>query len=96
MARANSGLTLTHLVDFPKRAIAQLADNFPDVVGVDVPVNVLVLLHLLLDLNRGQTKDFAESSESHGEQHASLQVLTPKNFQRNNKIKPHENEKSRV
>lgn len=56
----------TYLVDFAERAVAQLADYFPDVVGINVPMNVLVLLDFLLDFQSGQTQDSAESSERHG------------------------------
>ncbi len=55
----------THLVDLSKRAVAQLSNNFPYVVRVDVPMDVLVLLGFLFDFNGGQAEYFAESSERH-------------------------------
>lgn len=55
----------THLVDFSKRTIAQLANNFPDVIRIDIPVDVLVLLDFLFYFNCGQPQYFAESSERH-------------------------------
>lgn len=54
-----------YLVDLSKRAVTQLSNNFPYVVRIDVPVDVLVLLDLLLYFNSGQTKYFAEPCERH-------------------------------
>lgn len=55
----------SYLEDFSERAVAQLADYFPDVVGVDVPMDVLVLLDFPLYLQRGQAEYPAESGEGH-------------------------------
>lgn len=55
----------TYLVDYPERAIAQLADYLPLVVRVDVPVDVLVLFEFLFDFDSGQPKYLAEPSERH-------------------------------
>lgn len=55
----------TYLVDYPERAIAQLADYLPLVVRVDVPVDVLVLFEFLFYFDSGQPKYLAEPCERH-------------------------------
>lgn len=64
----------TYFINLSKRAVAQLADDFPDVIGIDIPVDVLVLLHFLLDFKSGQPKYFAKSSESHLAQSSGTKV----------------------
>lgn len=64
----------THLVDLSECAVAQLAHNFPDVVGIDAPLDVLILLDFLLYVNSGQTQYFAESSECHYFQYNNTQL----------------------
>lgn len=53
-------LAQTYLVDLSKGTVTKLANNFPNVIGVNVPANVLILLELLFDFNRRQAKNFAE------------------------------------
>lgn len=65
----------TYLVDFAEGAVAQLADYFPDVVGINVPMDVLVLLDFLFDFQSGQTQDSAESSERHGSPVNKIQYI---------------------
>lgn len=55
----------THLVHFSKRTVAQLANDLPYVVRVDVPMDVLVLFDFLFDFQSGQTEYFTESSQCH-------------------------------
>lgn len=74
MYTASCLLYYTYLVDLSKRAIPQLANNFPYVVRIHVPVDVLVLLGFLLYFNSGQTKYFAKPCERHYLQCYNIQL----------------------
>lgn len=60
-----AGDSTTYLVNFPEGSIAQFSHYLPDVVGINVPVHVLVLLDFLLYIQSWKTKDPAEFGQRH-------------------------------